>query len=102
MPADLALIEKTWQRLKPAVEEEKCTGCECLAGALVELRLALEELPPDANQTEMLAQVSAVFGRGERHACLGCQPCNPGDILANFYRDQQAQETALQSTCCDG
>jgi hypothetical protein len=102
MPADLALIGKTWQSLQPALAEEKCAGCECLAGALVELRLTLEELPTDPEQTEMLAQVSGAFSRGERHACLGCQPCNPGDILANFYRDRQAQETAPQTACCDG
>jgi hypothetical protein len=102
MSADLALIEKTWQSLQPALAEEKCVGCECLAGALVELRVALEELPADANQAEKLAQVAVALNRGERHACLGCQPCNPGDILAAFYRAQQAQETAPQPACCDG
>jgi len=102
MSANLALIEKTWQSLQPALDEEKCVGCECLAGALLELRLALEELPAGADQAEILALVTAALKRGERHACLGCQPCNPGDILANFYRDQQAQETAPQPACCDG
>ena len=28
------------------------------------------------------------------HACLGCEPCNPGNILADFYRAQQAAEVA--------
>jgi len=102
MSANLALIGKTWQSLQPALAEEKCAGCECLAGALVELELALEELPAGPDQAETLALVTTSLNQGERHACLGCQPCNPGDILANFYRDQQAQETAPQSTCCDG
>lgn len=102
MPADLALIEKTWQSLHSALAEEKCAGCECLQGALVELKLALEDLPADAAQPELLAELEAALHRGEPHACLGCEPCNPGDILTNFYRQRQALETAPQAACCDG
>jgi len=102
MAADLPLIETTWNALRPRVREEQCATCECLQGALVELKLALEELPAGVNQTALRAEVEAVLRRGELHACLGCQPCNPGDILANFYRGQQARESAPQAACCDG
>jgi hypothetical protein len=102
MPADLALIEKTWQSLQPALAKEKCVGCECLQGALVELKLALEDLPADVSQAELLTEVETALHRGEPHACLGCEPCNPGDILTNFYRKRQALETAPQAACCDG
>jgi hypothetical protein len=102
MAADLSLITKTWQTLGPALAEDKCAGCECLQGALVELKLALEELSAEADRTSLLARVETALRRGEPHACLGCQPCNPGDILANFYREQQAHETIPAQACCDG
>ena len=101
MAADLTLIDTTWNALQPRVREEQCSTCECLQGALIELKLALEELPADAEQTALLAEVEASLLRGKPHACLGCQPCNPGDILANFYREQQAREAAPQATCCN-
>jgi hypothetical protein len=102
MPSDLALIAKTLHSLSPALADDKCAGCECLQGALVELKLALEELPGDTHRAELLAQVETALGRGERHACLGCEPCNPGNILAGYYREQQAREVVPQIACTDG
>jgi hypothetical protein len=102
MPTDLPLIETTWNALQPRVLEQQCATCECLQGALVELKLALEELPAGGDQAGLLAEVDAALHRGDLHACLGCQPCNPGDILVEFYGGQQTRETALQPGCCDG
>ena len=50
MAANLRLIETTWNAILPRLREEKCAGCECLQGALMEIRLALEDLPPSAAQ----------------------------------------------------
>lgn len=102
MGADLPLIERAWNALQPFVREEKCCACECLQGALVELKLALEELPEGSEQERLLTAIGKAMQVGAPHACLGCQPCNPGDILANFYREQQAREAAPQAACCDG
>jgi hypothetical protein len=102
MSSDLALIAKTLGSLGPALAEDQCAGCECLQGALVELKLALEELPGDAHHAELLARVETALGRGERHACLGCEPCNPGNILAEYYREQQTREPVPQIACTDG
>ena len=99
MPADLELIIKTWHALRPALAEDKCSTCECLQGALVELQMALEELPAGGEQTDLLGVISTALRRGDSHACLGCEPCNPGNILADFYRAQQAAEAA--QPCCD-
>jgi hypothetical protein len=101
MSANLPLIEKTWDALQPFVHEEKCSACECMLGALVELRLSLEELPASPEQDQLLAAIGNAMQVGAPHACLGCQPCNPSNILADFYREQQAQATAVQP-CCDG
>ena len=102
MPANLPVIESIWNTLQPHVREEQCASCECLQGTLAEVKLALEDLPAGAEQTRLLAVVETAIRRGELHACLGCQPCNPGDILANFYREQQAHEAVPQAACCDG
>jgi hypothetical protein len=96
----LPLIETTWNALQPFVHEEKCSACECLQGALMELRLSLEELPASPEQEQLLVAIGKAMHAGAPHACLGCEPCKPGNILADFYRAQQTQATAAQP-CCD-
>jgi hypothetical protein len=94
MPADLALIAQTWRNLKPFTAEEKCATCECLQGALVELRMALEDLPATADAGGLPVLIQTALSKGEPHACEGCQPCNPGDILANYFRELKRREAA--------
>jgi hypothetical protein len=101
MVADLQLVTDTWNALHSFVREEKCAACECLQGALMELRLCLEELPADPEQGRLLAEIGKAMQVGPPHECLGCQPCNPGDILAIYYREQQAREAPPQIACCD-
>ena len=96
MSADLPLIETTWNALHPFVREEKCSACECLQGALVELKLALDELPEGPEQVRLLSGIEKAMRVGAPHACLGCEPCNPGNVLADFYRQQQSQTGAAQ------
>lgn len=100
MSADLPLVAATWDALQPLVADEKCSGCECLQGALVELKLALEELREGPERARLLSGIGKAMQLGAPHACPGCQPCNPGNILADFYRQQQAQAAAAQP-CCD-
>ena len=100
MSANLPPIETTWIALQPFVHEEKCSACECLQGALMELRLSLEEFPASPEREQRLVEIGKAMHAGAPHACLGCEPCNPGNILADFYRQQQAQASAAQP-CCD-
>jgi hypothetical protein len=102
MPADLDLITATWHVLRPFSIEEKCATCECLQGALVELQMAIEDLPATADPGELPNLIQTALSNGEPHACQGCQPCNPGDILANFYRERQRREAAAACGCGDG
>jgi hypothetical protein len=101
MAANLRLIETTWNGIQPCLHEEKCVECECLQGALMEIRLALEDLPATADQDRLLSGVRHAMNGRSPHACLGCDPCNPGNILADFYRAQQASEVATPTACCD-
>ena len=93
MPVDLELIAQTWEALRPRLAEENCPGCECLQGALTELRLSLEELPGSAGRDALLARIAAAREHSP-HGCLGCQPCPPGDMLVAFYREQARREAA--------
>ena len=101
MPADLDLIAKTWHTLRPFTTQERCDTCECLQGALVELQMALEDLPSTADPGGLPTLIQSALSKGEPHACDGCQPCNPADILANFYRERQRREAAAACACGD-
>jgi hypothetical protein len=101
MAANLRLIETNWNAMLPYLHGEKCAGCECLQGALIELRLELEDLPETAERERLLSAVRHAMNVRSPHACRGCEPCNPGNILADFYRAQQAAEAAAPSECCD-
>ncbi len=101
MPTDLDLITKTWHTLRPFTAQEKCATCECLQGALVELQMALEDLPPTADPGGLPTLIQAALSKGEPHACQGCQPCNPADTLASFYRERQRREAAAACACGD-
>jgi hypothetical protein len=102
MTADLQLISDTWSALEAFTRVEKCAACECLQGALVELRMALEELAKGTEQERLLAAVSRAMKVQSPHRCLGCEPCNPSDVLASFYRAQQAREVVSPCACEDG
>ena len=102
MAADLQLVGDTLSALQPFAQQEKCASCECLQGALVELRMALEELPEGTERERLLSAVTQAMQIQSPHGCLGCEPCTPGDVLADFYRTQQAMEAVSPCACKDG
>ncbi|MFQ6014796.1 MAG: hypothetical protein ACE5NP_05075 [Anaerolineae bacterium] len=57
---------------------ERCRECECLQGALVQLSLESED---EGLQAEI---ESLQVARSEMHGCLGCDPCPPADLLAEY------------------
>jgi hypothetical protein len=102
MAADLRLIGEAWSTLQPFVQEKKCVGCECLQGALMELCLGLEDLTPGDERQHLLSTITGAMAVQDRHGCLGCEPCTPGDILVATYREGQAKETPTPCACKDG
>jgi hypothetical protein len=81
----LVRVRATWEELRPLLLTGTCRDCECLHGLLAELRLALEELPETPEAAALLDALRRVKRPAELHACLGCQPCGPGTLLAEFY-----------------
>jgi hypothetical protein len=102
MATDLQLVGDTLSALQPFAQQEKCAPCECLQAALVELRMALEELPEGAERERLLSAVTQAMQIQSPHGCLGCKPCPPGDTLVAYYREQQAQEIPSPCACKDG
>jgi hypothetical protein len=102
MAADFQLVGDTLSALHPFVQQEKCASCECLQGALVELRMTLEELPERAERERLLSAVTQAMQVQSPHGCLGCEPCTPGDVLVAYYREQQTQELPSPCACKDG
>ncbi len=101
MAVDISVIGDAWRALEPLLREEKCASCECLQAVLVELRLALDELPEGAEQQRLLTSVARAMTVQSPHSCIGCEPCYPSDILASFYRGEQSSQVSSRSVCCD-
>ncbi|HTU03295.1 MAG TPA: hypothetical protein VMG58_15810 [Candidatus Sulfotelmatobacter sp.] len=96
---ELQRVRRFWAALQPALAQEQCRSCECLQGALVELRLALEELPDGPERDPLLDSIQAARGSDGLHGCLECTPCDPGDLLAAFYRAQAAGRCGCGESC---
>jgi hypothetical protein len=92
-------LERFWLALQPLLAVEQCRSCECLQGALVELQLALEELPEAGEPVCWLHALRDARRAEGRHGCLGCAPCQPGDLLAAFYRAQADGVCACGQSC---
>ncbi|MBI4841050.1 MAG: hypothetical protein HY803_08250 [candidate division NC10 bacterium] len=103
---ELTLIGGAWNTLQPFLGVDKCVGCECLQAALTELLMALEALPPSAEQERLLTAVRGGLDLLNLHGCLGCDPCGPADALVSFYRARDATamagRCACGSSCTDG
>ena len=97
--ADLRLFEETWHSLQVFLRIEKCAGCECLQAGLTELVMALEAMPANFGGPTLLATVRNALDLSRLHGCLGCDPCEPADILAGFYRACEAGEGSARCDC---
>lgn len=75
--------EKTEEYLKEFsryLEVEKCIECECLQGALVQLKLDWPELAEEVDRL-----ISKEF-----HSCLGCEPCPPAELWTEYLKEKEA------------
>jgi hypothetical protein len=97
--ADLRLIEETWHSLQLFLGVEKCAGCECLQAGLTELVMALEAMSANLGGEMLLKVVRSALDLSKLHGCLGCDPCEPADVLASFYRARDARDAAARCGC---
>ncbi len=73
-------IAALFDKLKPWLEEERCRTCECLQGALVQIEL------DGGEEAKALVEPRQV-AFGQMHRCLGCEPCPPAKVWAEYCRE---------------
>ena len=72
-----AEVESLLARLGAEVTRPECWSCECVQGFLAQLELdATEDAQP------LLAEHRVP--PGGTHRCLGCEPCPPADLFAEY------------------
>ena len=66
-------------RLKESVEKQECWSCDCLQGLITQIEL---------DSAEDVTHLTAPFvvAHEKMHACLGCDPCPPGALFADYIR----------------
>lgn len=70
------------EKLKQYWEIEKCTHCECLLGALIQLKLDWPEL-----KEEMDKLIS-----DKMHECLGCETCPPAEAWEEYLKEREEKK----------
>ena len=66
-------------QLEQAAEREACWSCECLQGLITQLQLDASE------EVKLLLQTYEVR-KEHLHGCLGCEPCLPAGVFAEYAR----------------
>jgi len=59
-----------------------CNTCECFLGYLAQLRI-------DSDSADKGLFIPFKVDRMDMHHCLGCEPCPPGDLYAEYVKRQQ-------------
>ncbi len=77
--------DETQSRLKAAEESfphGACNTCECFLGYLAQLRIDSDIADKDLFDPFKVE-------RKDMHKCLGCDPCPPGDLYAEYMKGKQ-------------
>ena len=70
-------VEALLDRLKKETPRRECRSCECLQGFLAQME---RDAPEEARHLPAQRKVSPK----KMHACLGCEPCPPAQIFAEY------------------
>lgn len=81
---DTAEVETQLAKLKEAAIKEECWSCDCLQGFITQLEL-------DAAEDVTHLSGPLKVPRDELHGCLGCEPCPPAALFAEYIRRHAAQ-----------
>lgn len=74
-------IQTILRKTLSALPRDACHTCECLQGFLVQLQA-------DAADDVEAAIAPHRVSRDQMHACLGCSPCPPADVFAEYLKQQ--------------
>lgn len=77
-------VQKFLSVASDSFPHDACLTCECFLGYVTRLRIA-----SDKDSREIFAQYQVE--RNNIHSCLGCDPCPPGDLYAEYIRNKKSQ-----------
>lgn len=63
---------------------DACLTCECFLGYVAQLGIDMGE-----DIESLLAEMG--IDRKHTHSCLGCDPCPPADLFAEYLRERDQQ-----------
>lgn len=79
MPLSLDTVKELISKAEAAFRHQECATCECYLGYIAQL-----EIDSDPEGRAFLENY--IPPREQQHACLGCDPCSPGILYANYLR----------------
>jgi len=86
IPLTKAEITILLQEASVAFRHEECATCENYLGYLTQLEL-------DGDQEARLYLAKHTPPRSEIHACLGCDPCPPGLLYAEYLLEKNRKNS---------
>ena len=75
-------LQALLQAAEDATPHDLCHTCECFHAYLAQLRIDSESADKDLFTPFKVA-------RGEMQKCLGCEPCPPGNLYAEYMQGKQ-------------
>jgi hypothetical protein len=75
-------IQALLQAAEDSFPHGTCNTCECFLGYLAQLRI-----DSDPADKDLFAPFKV--RRKDMHKCLGCDPCPPGDLYAEYMLKKQ-------------
>jgi len=83
-PLSVSEVKKLIKKAEGSFRHQECTTCECYLGYVTQLKIDSE---PEARQYLKEYQPD----RDQIHSCLGCDPCSPGILYANYLRKRSTK-----------
>ena len=71
-----------------AFPHDACLTCECFLGYVTRLHV-------DSDETSRDIIGEYRVERQRMHSCLGCDPCPPGDLYAEYVRKNQGSQLII-------
>ena len=82
-------VKRAVEQAEAGLPHEECLRCDCFQGYLTQL-----ELDAVGDVSDLTARLRVP--REEMHGCLGCDPCPPGSLFADYLRRQQKRDVELE------
>lgn len=79
-------IQTMFQGAEISFPHGECTTCECFLGYIAQLHI-------DSDSADKDIFTPYKVNRAEMHHCLGCDPCPPGDLYAEYVKKKQSLST---------